>query len=417
MVAPSAAGPIRPSSPGSPRHPGRRAGLAATAVSPSLAAAELADCAALAAEWGLRWVPRSRPTSWPSPPTGQRRRPLLLVQGRPDGRLVALAAAEGATVVLGRQRRRPGRPPPRASGRRRAGAPLSPGRRRLHQGRRARRPDGSACAPGTSRRPRASRPGLYGRRSRWAAWAGSSGPRRPAALGFRGAGAPLRGHGPTGGPAGIADLVALREEVVAAPRARYRYVTLDLEGLRSGNLNAALGLSARGGDATTGYAPLSGKGCSAWRARGDARKWTSPGASTSGPCRPVARRTHRESATITLAVVARQVPAGGTRRARAWASTTATTLVGRRDDARPEAQETTHAVGGDWPRSGGRSAQSHGGGRDRIRRHVHDARREPGVGGRDHLDALGTSASPDLSCVGLLAGARRRPPCRCRGGT
>jgi PP-loop superfamily ATP-utilizing enzyme len=37
--------------------------------------------------------------------------------------------------------------------------------------------------------------------------------------------------------------VALREQVVQAVRAAgYRYVTLDLEGLRSGNLNAALGL-------------------------------------------------------------------------------------------------------------------------------------------------------------------------------
>jgi uncharacterized protein len=43
----------------------------------------------------------------------------------------------------------------------------------------------------------------------------------------------------------LADLdrvLVLREEVVAAVRsAGYRYVTLDLEGLRSGNLNAALG--------------------------------------------------------------------------------------------------------------------------------------------------------------------------------
>ena len=37
--------------------------------------------------------------------------------------------------------------------------------------------------------------------------------------------------------------VVLREQVVQAVRAAgYRYVTLDLEGLRSGNLNAALGL-------------------------------------------------------------------------------------------------------------------------------------------------------------------------------
>jgi uncharacterized protein len=39
----------------------------------------------------------------------------------------------------------------------------------------------------------------------------------------------------------LADVVAVREQVVAAVRAAgYGYVTLDLEGLRSGNLNAAL---------------------------------------------------------------------------------------------------------------------------------------------------------------------------------
>jgi uncharacterized protein len=50
----------------------------------------------------------------------------------------------------------------------------------------------------------------------------------------------------------LADVVALRGRVVAAVRASgYRYVTLDLEGLRSGNLNSALGLAARKGDAAT----------------------------------------------------------------------------------------------------------------------------------------------------------------------
>ncbi len=40
----------------------------------------------------------------------------------------------------------------------------------------------------------------------------------------------------------LAGVVALRAEVVAAVQAAgYRYVTLDLEGLRSGNLNSALG--------------------------------------------------------------------------------------------------------------------------------------------------------------------------------
>jgi pyridinium-3,5-biscarboxylic acid mononucleotide sulfurtransferase len=40
----------------------------------------------------------------------------------------------------------------------------------------------------------------------------------------------------------LADVVAQRDDVVSAVQAAgYRYVTLDLEGLRSGNLNAALG--------------------------------------------------------------------------------------------------------------------------------------------------------------------------------
>ena len=42
----------------------------------------------------------------------------------------------------------------------------------------------------------------------------------------------------------LADVVAARTAVVAAVQAAgYRYVTLDLEGLRSGNLNGALGLT------------------------------------------------------------------------------------------------------------------------------------------------------------------------------
>jgi pyridinium-3,5-biscarboxylic acid mononucleotide sulfurtransferase len=45
----------------------------------------------------------------------------------------------------------------------------------------------------------------------------------------------------------LATIVAQREAVIAAVRSvGYRYVTLDLEGLRSGNLNAALDLGPRG---------------------------------------------------------------------------------------------------------------------------------------------------------------------------
>lgn len=57
-------------------------------------------------------------------------------------------------------------------------------------------------------------------------------------------------------PHRLGDVVAARAAVVAAVRAAgYRYVTLDLEGLRSGNLNAALGEAAgtpgAGSDAAT----------------------------------------------------------------------------------------------------------------------------------------------------------------------
>ena len=54
---------------------GRARVLCATALSPSLAAAEADDCRALAQEWDLRWVGvpptrcRIRPT-WPTAPTG-----------------------------------------------------------------------------------------------------------------------------------------------------------------------------------------------------------------------------------------------------------------------------------------------------------------------------------------------------------
>jgi len=75
--------------------------LCATALSPSLAPEEDADCRALAAEWGLRWV---------GVPTAELADPDYVANG-PDrcarcktallGALGPLAAAESATVVLG----------------------------------------------------------------------------------------------------------------------------------------------------------------------------------------------------------------------------------------------------------------------------------------------------------------------------
>ena len=84
---PSAAGPTRRSWPGWPttRSAPTRA-LAVTAVSPSLAGDERADCAALAAEWGLRWATVETDELADPAYVGQRRRPLLPLQGRADGR-------------------------------------------------------------------------------------------------------------------------------------------------------------------------------------------------------------------------------------------------------------------------------------------------------------------------------------------
>ena len=106
------------------------------------------------AEWGLR-VGRGRHRR-----DGRRRLPRATTATAAstartalmDARRSRWPTAEGATVVLGRQRRRPRRPPARPAGRRRAGRRLPAGRRRLHQGRGAGGvARASACARGTSR--------------------------------------------------------------------------------------------------------------------------------------------------------------------------------------------------------------------------------------------------------------------------
>ena len=60
-------------------------------------------------------------------------------------------------------------------------------------------------------------------------------------------------------PDRLGDVVAARAAVVAAVRAAgYSYVTLDLEGLRSGNLNAALGEASGTAGADSSAAPTAG---------------------------------------------------------------------------------------------------------------------------------------------------------------
>lgn len=219
--------------------------LAVTAVSPSLPAAERGDCAGLAAEWGLRWrevetdemtVAAYRTND------GDRcywcKDALLRALG-------PLAAAEGAAVALGVNLDDLGdhRPGQRAAAEAGAVFPLVDAgftkadvrdwSRRLG----LRTWDKPAAACLASRLPYGT-PVTLGRLS--AVERAEAGLRR---LGFPAV--RVRHYGETARlevPVDrLAEVVARRDEVVAAVAgAGFRYVTLDLEGLRSGNLNAAL---------------------------------------------------------------------------------------------------------------------------------------------------------------------------------
>jgi len=221
--------------------------LAVTAVSPSLPAAEYADCGDLAAEWGLRW--RAVVTEELDDPAYARndgdrcywcKDALLRALGP-----VADAEAGGATVVLGVNVDDLGdhRPGQRAARERGAVFPLVEAgfakadvrdwSRRLG----LRTWDKPAAACLASRLPYGTPVTLQRLRIVEAAEAGLQ------ALGFREL--RVRHYGdlarievPTDR---LADVVACADEVVSAVQAAgYRYVTLDLEGLRSGNLNRAL---------------------------------------------------------------------------------------------------------------------------------------------------------------------------------
>jgi uncharacterized protein len=222
--------------------------LAVTAVSPSLPAAERAESADLAAEWGLRW--REVETDELADAAYTRNdadrcywcKDALLRAAGP------LAIAEDATVVLGVNLDDLGdhRPGQRAASERGAAFPLVDAgfgksdvrawSRRLG----LRTWDKPAAACLASRLPYGT-PVTLGR---LAAVERAEAALR--SLGFREL--RVRHYGDTARlevPLDrLADVVALREGVVAAVRAAgYRYVTLDLEGLRSGNLNAALRLA------------------------------------------------------------------------------------------------------------------------------------------------------------------------------
>ena len=219
---------------------------AVTAVSPSLAPEERADCEALAAEWGLRWTPVfTDELADPAYSANDGERCFHCKTALMEA-VAPLAAAEGRHRGARREPRRPRRPPSRASGRRPSGAPCSrsstPGSPRPTC---ASGPDAWACARGTSRPPPAWPPASRtARRSPSACWSRWRAPSRHCGRsGFRqlrvrhyGDLARLEFDGPE-----LDRAFAARDDVVAAVRAAgYTYVTLDLEGFRSGNLNQAL---------------------------------------------------------------------------------------------------------------------------------------------------------------------------------
>jgi uncharacterized protein len=224
---------------------GASACLVATAVSPSLAGDERADCAALAGEWGLRWVEVETSEMEDAAyrlNDGDRcfhcKSALMDVVG-------PLAAAEEATVVLGVNVDDLGdhRPGQRAATEAGAAFPLVASGFTKAMVREASRSlglrtwDKPAAACLASRVP-------YGTTVSVSVL--SRVERAEAALhrlGLREL--RLRHYDDTARiEVPLTDLPAVverRAEVVEAVRgAGYRYVTLDLEGLRSGNLNQAL---------------------------------------------------------------------------------------------------------------------------------------------------------------------------------
>jgi pyridinium-3,5-biscarboxylic acid mononucleotide sulfurtransferase len=218
---------------------------AVTAVSPSLAGAERDDCAALAEEWRLRWtavVTREMERAAYRLNDGDR---CFHCKAELMDVLTPIAAADGATIVLGVNvddlgEHRPGQRAAAAAG---AAFPLVDAgftKREVRQASRRlglRTWDKPAAACLASRVPYGSEVSvpILGRIERAEAALHS--------LGF--AQCRVRHYDDTARIEidldALPRLLAARQDVVDAVRAAgYRYVTLDLEGFRSGNLNAAL---------------------------------------------------------------------------------------------------------------------------------------------------------------------------------
>ena len=229
---------------------GRPAVLCATALSPSLAGAEERECRALVEEWGLRWV---------GVPTDEMEDAAYVANG-PDrcarcktaliDAIGPLAASEGATVVLGVNvsdlgDHRPGQAAAAAAG---AAFPLADAGftkddiRHWSRALGLRTWDKPAAACLASRLPYGT-PVTLGRLA--AVEAAESALR---ALGF--GQLRVRHHGDAARleveADALGEVVTRRDEVVAAVRAAgFTFVSLDLEGFRSGSLNRVLQASGR----------------------------------------------------------------------------------------------------------------------------------------------------------------------------
>jgi uncharacterized protein len=224
---------------------GRDRVLAATAVSPSLAPSELADCRSLANDWGLRWsgvdtheLGRQEYVANGGDRCYHCKAELLDVLG-------PLAAAEAATVVLGVNTDDLGdhRPGQQAARERGAEFPLVDAGftkadvRQCSASLGLRTWDKPAAACLASRLPYGT-PVTVGRLM--AVAAAEEALHR---LGFRQV--RVRHYGDLArielDPPDLPAAIIRRVEIVDAIRAAgYRYVTIDLEGFRSGNLNEVL---------------------------------------------------------------------------------------------------------------------------------------------------------------------------------
>jgi uncharacterized protein len=224
---------------------GTERALAVTAVSPSLAGDERGDCAALAAEWGLRWAEVETHELGRAAYTRNDGDRCYWCKDELMTVLRPVLAVEGGTVALGVNvddlaDHRPGQ---RAAVEHGAVFPLVEAgftKRDVRDWSRRlglRTWDKPAAACLASRLPYGTPVTLGRLRAVERAEAGLR------ALGF--ADLRVRHYGDLARievPLDrLAEVVAGREAVVAAVHdAGYRYATLDLDGLRSGNLNAAL---------------------------------------------------------------------------------------------------------------------------------------------------------------------------------